>query len=167
MKTTITLALALSLATGATVARGEEDIVVIKSRSVDQMVAEVSNDLDRQLARSTRYISGPNGNGYAMVRFTAGSDGRPANVSIYRASGDFDSKRAALRAVKQIKSLRPLPAELDDGQQFLANIVIASDSWSKTRFEDELQQAEAERLASSNPADHEMLALGNMTKGRM
>lgn len=163
MKTTITLALALSLATGATVARGEEDIVVTQARSVDQMVDDVTHDLDRHL----RYLPEGSGNGYAMVRFTAGPDGRPDNVSVYRASGSIGATNVAVRAVKRIKTLRPLPPEIDENQQFLAQIVIASDHWSKQRLENELEQAEAERLASSKPADHEMLALGNMTKGRM
>lgn len=155
---TLALACALALAAAGNPALSQpapsQDEIVVSS---DAAVAELSRDLDRQLSASWLDRNG-NGEGYAIVRFERGADGRPDNVTFYRRSGSGSVDRMARTAVRRLGAERGLPVTKDPEQKFQANIVVANSRQAHKKLVHRLAQAEARRLASS-PAERTVLAL--------
>ena len=151
------LALGLALAVGATASpalSGPREIVV----SSDSAVAEVSHDLGRQLDLAARQMRKTHGDGYAIVRFERGEDGRPANVTFYRRSGSASVDRLARSAVRRLGAKTGLPVTGVANQTYQANIVVANSERSHRALVAGLVRAEKQRLASS-PAESTVLAL--------
>lgn len=151
------LTLALALAFGAAAApavSGPRDIVV----SSDSAVAEVSQDLNRQLDLTARQMRETHGDGYAILRFERGADGRPENVTFYRRSGSSSVDRLARTAVRRLGGRDGLPDTGVSNQAYQANIVLANSEESRRKLAFALMQAEKQRLASS-PAERTVLAL--------
>lgn len=151
------LPLTLALAWGATAApalSAPKEIVV----SSDSAVAELSQDLDRQLDFAARDMRKSHGDGYAIVRFERGEDGRPANVTFYRRSGSASVDRLARSAVRRLGAKTGLPVTGVANQTYQANIVVANSERSHRALVAGLVRAEKQRLASS-PAESTVLAL--------
>lgn len=151
------LALGLALAFGATASpalSGPREIVV----SSDSAVAEVSHDLGRQLDLAARQMRKTHGDGYAIVRFERGEDGRPANVTFYRRSGSPSVDRLARTAVRRLGGGGGLPDTGVAKQAYQANIVLATSEESARELTADLVRAEKQRLASS-AAERTVLAL--------
>ena len=151
------LAFTLALAIGATASpalAGPKDIVV----SSDSAVAQVSHDLDRQLDFAARQMRDAHGDGYAIVRFERGADGRPANVTFYRRSGSSSVDRLARQAVRRLGARDGLPDTGVANQTYQANIVLANSEDSRRELATRLAWAEKQRLASSS-AERTVLAL--------
>jgi len=130
-----------------------QDIVV----SADTAAAEaVSRDLDRKLATADSPRPQQLGEGVAIVRFERGADGLPANVEIYRRSGNFAVDRLARRAVSRLGRSAPLPETGIAGQIYQANIIVANSVKSHSELADELAKMEQIRLA--NPRERSVFA---------
>ena len=150
---TLTLALAFGAA-AAPALSGPKEIVV----SSDSAVVEMSQDLDRQLDLTARQLRENHGDGYAIVRFARGENGRPANVSFYRRSGSPSVDRLARTAVRRLGGQGGLPDTGVAGQTYQANIVLANSEESARKLTADLARAEKQRLASSL-AERTVLAL--------
>ncbi len=113
------------------------------------------------LSNSLRYPNTPT-SGFVSVRFECGPDGKPVNVAILdHSKGRFDAE--AIRAVRGLRSLHPLPQSMVPGQQLQANLVFATNQYELARQTGRLQQAEAKRLATSR-AEHKVLVLNSSSR---
>ena len=122
------------------------DNVVIGGRSVDKFVSDVSKDLDRTLNRSSLPVRGT---GIVQVLFQCGPDGKPTNISYYRKDNDRDVNRFAVHAVSRIPTMHPLPGGISEGQQYMANIIIARDRFEHEDLSKELNRSEQLRIAAA------------------
>ena len=122
------------------------DNVVIGGRSVDKFVSDVSKDLDRTLNRSSLPVRGT---GIVQVLFQCGPDGKPTNISYYRKDNDRDVNRFAVHAVSRIPTMHPLPGGISEGQQYMANIIIARDRFELDNLSKELNRSEKSRIAAA------------------
>lgn len=155
MRKTICIALMCALSIPATSALSKNEPIVVSAESVG---ATVSRDLNRQLehaARSGRYS---HGDGYVMLRFNRGDDGRPENITFYRSSDASGVNRLARAAVRRLGSRGGLPDTGVANQPFQANIVLATSQLSHDRLAADLERAERYRLASS-PGERAVIAV--------
>ena len=122
------------------------DNVVIGGRSLDKFVGDVSKDLNRTLNRSRLPVRGT---GIVQVLFQCGPDGKPTNISYYRKDNNWDVNRFAVHAVSKIPSMHPLPSGISEGQQYMANIIIARDRFEHEDLSKELNRSEQLRIAAA------------------
>lgn len=120
--------------------------VVIGGRSLDKFVSDVSKDLDRTLNRSSRPVRGT---GIVQVLFKCGPDGKPTNISYYRKDNDRDVNRFAVHAVSRIPTMHPLPSGISEGQQYMANIIIARSTFELDNLSKKLNRSEQLRIAAA------------------
>jgi hypothetical protein len=125
------------------------DNVVIGGRSLDNFVGDVNKDLDRALNRSRPVTRAIMGTGIVQVLFECGPDGKPTNISYYRKDQDGDVNRLAVRAVSKIRTMHPLPHGVSENQQYMANIIIASNYLEYEDLSKELNRSEQSRIAVS------------------
>lgn len=154
MTRTLVLTLGVALAVSAVPALSKMQEIVV---SADSAEVAVSRDLDRQLAAAARFDQA-HGDGYAIVRFHRGEDGRPANVTFYRRSGVFSVDRLARNAVRRLGRDGGLPDTGAANQPFQANIVLATSERSYRKLAADLTSAEQRRLASS-PKERAVVAV--------
>lgn len=138
----------------------EPEIVVTSGRTTEDLVAQVSADLGRQLFHASRSARREMGDGIAVVRFACGKDGKPGRIALYRQSGNADIDRAAVGAVERLSSFHPPPDGIAEGQLFQANIVFADSRREHDRLRRQLAREEAERFASS-PAERAVLVFAS------
>lgn len=87
----------------------------------------LGRELDQRLAHSARH--GKIGDdGYAVIEFRCGPDGRAQNIALVHSSKDRDVNKTAMRAIAGLKKLHPMPTELKIGQKVRVNIVVAEDA---------------------------------------
>lgn len=65
--------------------------------------------------------------GVVQVKFGCSESGAPSDVSIYRSSKERSLDNEALRAVRKIASLHPLPQGFSAQQHYVAVIIFADD----------------------------------------
>ena len=85
----------------------------------------VESALDHNLYYPTAMGGRIPGSGVVRVKFNCSESGRPDKVSLFTSSGDPDLDSAALRSVRRIASLHPLPDGMGHGQQYVATILYA------------------------------------------
>jgi protein TonB len=72
-------------------------------------------------------------NGIVQVKFGCSESGAPSDVSIYRSSKDRRLDSEALKAVRKIASLHPLPRGFSSHQHYVAVIIFADGDASMKR----------------------------------
>ena len=137
-----------------------QPITVTPEVSHQAFIEKVSEDLDRQLERASRFNE-PYGNGITIVRFTRDAQGDPENVRLYRKSGKHGLDRVAERAVKGLGSLDRVPAGATDDQVYQANIIFATTERNQARLTEQLIAEETARLARGK--DRNVFAFGAAT----
>ncbi|WP_370031664.1 energy transducer TonB family protein [Qipengyuania mesophila] len=147
-------ALAAALSLTAVPATSQEIVVSADAAALDL----VSRDLDRNLLRAEWPRASTTGEGLVMVRFHRGADGRPEEVTLYRASGRHDVDRLALRAVAALGRSAPLPAFGGAGQVYQANVILANSGQAHASLQGQLTRLEQARLA--DPRERSVLAFG-------
>lgn len=85
-------------------------------------------------------VNGVRSSGMVSVAFQCSDNGRPSVISVARKSGDVGFDRAAVFAVRHIKSLHPMPTSLAPGQKFVANIMFATDQNEYNRLLDAMRK---------------------------
>lgn len=104
--------------------------------------ARFSNALDREL-RYPAPIRGDWRTGVVYVKFHCSESGAPADVAIYKSSGAHVLDAAAIRAVKNIATLHPLPGGMKNDQAFRAVVLFSS---SQEEHDRQLAQLSKEAL---------------------
>ncbi|MCA0909946.1 energy transducer TonB [Qipengyuania gaetbuli] len=135
----------------------DQDIIV-SPRSDQSFVEEVSSDLDTQLRRM-RFDPRWEPAGIVKIRFRAGEDGTPVDITTYESSGSKRLDREVGKAVERLDSLTPLPSSAGDDPIIQANVIVAYSKGHMERLSRKLAESEAARLASADPAERAVLAL--------
>ena len=160
MRKTICIALVCALSIPATPALSKNEPIVVSAESVG---VSVSRDLNRQLEYAARFGLYHHGDGYVMLRFHRGDDGKPENITFYRRSGSSGVDRLARAAVRRLGSRGGLPETGIANQPFQANIVLATSQLSHDRLAAELERAELNRLASA-PGERAVIAVAGSSQ---
>lgn len=93
------------------------------------------------------------------VKFLCSESGAPSDVTLVKSSGSKQLDAAALRAVKKVVSLHPLPDGMLSTQKYQAMLLFAKDEISHKRQMVQLRQKalEANKWFGSRPQE---IALG-------
>lgn len=135
--------------------------IVVSPRSSAAFAQEVGSDLNGQLARmrlDPRWDEG----GIVKLRFRAGKDGTPTDIATYQSSGNRSLDRKSRKAVERLTSLAPLPSGARQSTVIQANIIVAYSDSQMKELSRKLARSEAARLASNDPAERAVLALGTI-----
>lgn len=123
-------------------------VVTATALTVDQWSANTTKSLERQLRRAVHSNSPQTNEGVVRVNFRCSEDGTPSEVALANSSGHGDLDRAALRAVRGISTLHPLPQGIPHDQRFAALILFANDQLSYNRQMAVLRENAARENAS-------------------
>ncbi|MCW1384059.1 energy transducer TonB [Novosphingobium sp. KCTC 2891] len=159
MKYVLVIALAAGLmVTGQTSAKDVENHIVVSSRPpVNVWVHRLNGELSDNLRFPVSLGSDRRSTGFVSVRFECGQDGKPTNLTlVHPADRRLDAQ--AMRAVRALRTLHPLPDGVEPGRQMQANLIFADSRDDLQRQTRLLQRAEAQRLAAS-PEERNVLAL--------
>jgi TonB family protein len=127
------------------------------SPNAAEWIGGVSGHLTKALARPSAFGRDPR-SGAVTVRFECGADGKPTNVALVRRSGSLMVNREALRAVRGLKTLHPLPAAFREGQEYTADIIFASTDEAARRLQGSLRK-DAQRRAPTSRGDTRTMAV--------
>ncbi len=158
MKKLLSAVLLTTLAIGAIPLSAKQERIVVSASPVDTWQGAIGRNLDRNLARINFEDPRRPTDGIVQVRFECDEDGKPANVTVFRKSGNPRMDRGVVQAVSRLDSLHPLPEGISHGQLFQANVIVAGSEERFERLSRKLKQEEAERLAASSPAEGKVLA---------
>lgn len=142
-------AAASSLALPAMSRTGPTDPIVIQGSAragLAQWKRTVSREIERNLFYPHSYPGWEVPEGTVAVRFSCDGDGKPTAIELSRSSGHRRLDGAAMRAVRRISTLHPLPPGISEDATLRANVIFASDETSLARQEKALRHEEA-RLA--------------------
>lgn len=110
----------------ATGAQGKQkDLVVTGPPTLSQWTFHVGAMLSRSMASTAYSLEQSADEGIVAVRFRCTEDGRPGEVAVARSSGSPRIDEAAVRAVRWIKTLHPLPEGLHPSQRYEAVMLYA------------------------------------------
>ena len=115
----------LALMPAGAMAAEKQIVVTAPEVSLNQWSGRVVRALDRNLYYPIPIRGEPN-EGVASVKFLCSEDGRPSQVVIVKSSGSRDLDASAVRAVRNIVTLHPLPDGITHDQPFQANIIYAT-----------------------------------------
>jgi protein TonB len=102
-------------------------VVTASAMTVNEWSARASKSLEGRLRYPAYLLNREPNEGVVRVRFRCSESGAPAAVTLARSSGHGELDRAALRAVRGIPTLHPLPAGITHDQQFQAVVLFATD----------------------------------------
>lgn len=116
--------------------------------------ARLTNELDHRLATVTshRFVR-DSGDGFAVVMFRCGPDGRAQDINLVQSSNNDYVNRTAMRAISGLRKLHPMPAELKTGQLVRANIVLADDGDGIDRQLRKLRKATSSRTVAATQGE--------------
>ena len=140
---------ASSLAIPAMSRTGSTDPIVIQGSAragLAHWKQAVSREIERNLYYPRSFPGWDLPEGTVAVRFSTGEDGRPTGIELSRSSGHRRLDGAAMRAIRRISTLHPLPQGISETATLRANVIFASDETSLARQEKALRHEEA-RLA--------------------
>lgn len=95
--------------------------------SLQQWSQRVEKALDQQIRYPTLMGGQPFATGLVRVKFNCSENGSPDKVSLAKSSGSGALDRAAIRAVKRIVTLHPLPDGMKHDQQYQAVLLFEND----------------------------------------
>lgn len=111
----------------ASVEAHDSDITVVaKPLTLASWSKGVTNMLEDRLIYPESSDGAEPPSGIVSIRFQCGENGAPTAITISRKSGARSLDYAAMRAVKGIKTLHPMPLNFKRDQQYEANILFAT-----------------------------------------
>ena len=115
----------LALLPAGAMAAQKQIVVTAPEVSLNAWSGRVVRALDRNIDYPIPIRGEPN-EGVASVKFLCSEDGTPSQVAIVKSSGSRDLDASAVRAVRRIATLHPLPDGITHDQPFQANIIYAT-----------------------------------------
>ena len=97
-------------------------VVAPADHEVRAWAARVRHDIDRKVRYPRTLTTSPYEEGVVEVTFECGADGTPTNVAVRRSSGSRPIDKAAVAAVRRVRSLHPLPAGIEQDQVYRARL---------------------------------------------
>jgi len=129
-------------------AYARDSLIVQASPSVARWTAEISHSLDHNL-RYPHTFGGQVPEGVVTVAFDCSDAGLPSQVTVVSPSRFASLDREAVRAIRRLKSMHPLPLGVSDGQRFEAEVFFADSENSLHRMQTAARQRQ--QLASRDP----------------
>lgn len=108
--------------------------VEAQHETVGQWSQRVGHSLSNELIYPQAAGRDDNAEGLAKVSFRCSEDGKPGEITVLSTSGSHDLDRAAMRAVKRIPTLHPLPDGIGHDRPFQAWVAFALDQDSLKRM---------------------------------
>lgn len=99
--------------------------------TVSQWSRTMTRNLDDRL-EYPRFLVGRT-QGVVRLKFLCSESGAPSDVAVLQSSGSRQLDQAALRAVRRIPTLHPLPDGVAHDQKYVATILFAQDQASHDR----------------------------------
>lgn len=129
---TILISILVAGSLGSAVAGGAASAHQPRSHGVTlaSFSERVSADAGRSLAQSTTVESAPARSGTATIAFAANPNGTSRLVTLTRSSGNAGLDRQAMRAVRRLSSLSPMPATWGPDQRFSMTVLFAGNTGS-------------------------------------
>lgn len=124
--------------------------VTAKPESVQQWSSRIASSLDRKLTYPTPIGRADYAHGVVKIKFHCSESGLPDGVALARSSRSTVLDNAALRAVRGITTLHPLPDGVDHDRPLEAWIVFADNAKDVARMTKSLEKEAALALAQSN-----------------
>lgn len=90
----------------------------------------MQSELQRQMVAPTG-VYDQLSEGAVRIKFNCSEDGRPSKVTLLKSSGRPAVDRAALRAVRSMASLHPLPTGFTPETRYEAIVLFANDTWDR------------------------------------
>ncbi|WP_144096251.1 energy transducer TonB [Croceicoccus sediminis] len=149
-KTTACIMAAAMLTVSAPSAAGDDEIVVAAQPGMTTWVGKVSEDLSATFERTRIPSLNAIPSDYAQVQFTCDENGKPAQIALVRKSRSGWIDRAALRAVRRLKTMHPLPQNVREGQLYQADFIFAENERAYDRVADAVHESHARMLASED-----------------
>ena len=159
------LVLLASIAFLATPALSQNDdanpmVITAPSRpTVAVWSQKITTQLTRHLASPRGYGPSDYAEGTVSVRFSCGEDGKPASIALFRSSGDRVIDFAAMRAIRHLTTLHPMPSAIRQDVKVQANIIFAANEDSLARQQVVLRRNEAQRIAHDTDHGHAVVVL--------
>ena len=114
--------------TAAAHTASSQDAVVVTAPTLAAWSAKFSQTLSDAMRDPRSYGNEPSPEGWARVRFSCSDSGAPTGVELVQSSGDRRIDRAALEAVRRIKTMHPLAAGIKHDQRYVAELAFANSS---------------------------------------
>jgi protein TonB len=127
-------------------------------------IAEWSQRMQSELERRMIYPIGTfnkRPNGMVRIKFNCSEDGRPSNVTLLKSSGNASVDHAAMRAVRKMASLHPLPTGFTPATSYEALVLFATGAQDLRVAADK-----AERI-KRNDWYHDPLTTTRLTQSRV
>lgn len=138
-------------------------IVTANEPSVPHWVKHVSQVISGRLRPPALVQPFELDNGAAAVTFNCDGSGRPTSVALVRRSGYPMLDQIALRTIRHMPSLGPLPASFAAGQRFRANIIFAQTQAAYDEQVATLQREAPARVAAAQaPAETEVALIAGV-----
>jgi protein TonB len=123
-------------------------VVTAKSPAVDGWSARMANALKHHLRYPDQRTQPQPHEGVVSVHFRCSDSGKPSAVALAHSSGHGDLDRAALRAVRNIRTMHPLPEGITHDQNFRAVVLFAKNRQGYDRQMAQLRDDAARQNAS-------------------
>lgn len=149
-QTTACIMAAMMLAWPASSMAGDDEIVVAAQPGMSAWVDKVSDDLSATFERSRLPSMNAIVSDYAQVQFTCDENGQPTQIALVRKSRSGWIDRAALRSVRSLKTMHPLPMNVREGQLYQADFIFAENERAYDRLTDAVNESHERRLASGD-----------------
>jgi len=96
--------------------------LIAQTPALDPEIATWADRISAQLDANLERSAGPVGDasGLVTVKFNCTEDGKASNIAVLKSSGNRRIDRAAMQAVKMVRSFHPLPRGLGHGQPIVA-----------------------------------------------
>lgn len=155
---------ALALSTNASAQNAKNKGLVVEGiPEVRIWSTDVSKKLERKLEAAAPLRALDPTSGIVQVRFSRDDNGRPRDVRVFRSAGSRSAKAMAMRAVRNLRDLPPLPGTYAQSNDILANLVFANSEDHLADLSRKLRVWETERLARS-PTSARVLALNTTAR---
>jgi len=124
--------------------------VTAKPASIQQWSSRIADSLDENLTYPRPIGTADYARGVVKIKFHCSDAGLPDGVAVARSSRSLALDNAALRAVRAISTLHPLPDGVTHDRPIEAWIVFADDAKDVARMTKSLEKEAALTLAQSN-----------------
>lgn len=128
----------------------DEEIVVAAQPGMSAWISQVSEDLSATFERTRLPSPRAIPSDYAQVQFTCDEDGKPTDIALVRKSRSGWIDRAALRSVRNLKTMHPLPMNVREGQLYQADFIFAETDRAYERIAEKVHDSHLQRLAGED-----------------
>lgn len=139
---------------------GEQLTVVGRDSSVmsrDKWNDRTASRLSRSIQHASAFYRESASTGFTRVQFRLNGEGRPDQIELASPSSSSVVNRIALRSVRKVGSLYPLPDGVRPGSRFEAWIVVANDWEGRDNMLNKLRAQHRAQTMAQAPSERPVL----------